>query len=233
MDATVPHQFFASSMLVTPLVRGLLGWDPDAPRGRATLAPQPPPSWGTFQVHDLMVGGTRVLLSYDRKPGAGEAFVRLSGEGPPVEIAYTQSVPLGARNVRVEGSPGVESGRGGNGRHDRFHETNVTLRENAPVELRFSWEGGLEVEPPVTAVPVGAGSGGLRVLDFFMEGAEWVLLLEGDGGSSHPLRVFGEAVEATDGNTTVRPGPDRVTTVSVDFTGQGRVRKTLRLRSAR
>ncbi|MGW8267977.1 MAG: amylo-alpha-1,6-glucosidase, partial [Longimicrobiales bacterium] len=85
MDATVPHQFFASSMLVTPLVRGLLGWDPDAPGGRAILAPQPPPSWRTFEVHDLKVGGSRVAFSYRRGAGTGEALARFSVEGPPGE----------------------------------------------------------------------------------------------------------------------------------------------------
>ena len=42
LDQTVPHQFFATSMLVTPLLRGVFGWEPDAPNGRARLAPQLP-----------------------------------------------------------------------------------------------------------------------------------------------------------------------------------------------
>ena len=233
MDATVPHQFFASSMLVTPLVRGLLGWEPDAPGGRATLAPQPPPSWGSFQVQNLRVGESRVLLSYDREPGADEALVQISVEGPPLEITYTQSIPLGARNVRMEG--GLEAGRGkeGTGRHDGFHEVTFTLREDAPVEFRFAWEGGLEVDPPATSVPFGARSGGLRILDFTMEGEDWVLLLEGDGGRSHPVTVFGEPVETGGGEVIPPPGPPGETTILVDFPGQGRVRKALRLSAAR
>ena len=42
LDQTVPHQFFATSMLVTPLLRGVFGWEPDAPQRRARLAPQLP-----------------------------------------------------------------------------------------------------------------------------------------------------------------------------------------------
>jgi len=34
LDTAVPHQFLASSMLVSPIVSGMLGWSPDAPRRR-------------------------------------------------------------------------------------------------------------------------------------------------------------------------------------------------------
>ena len=45
LDTAVPQQFFATSMLVSPIVYGLLGLEPDAPAGRARLAPQLPPEW--------------------------------------------------------------------------------------------------------------------------------------------------------------------------------------------
>ena len=233
MDATVPHQFFASSMLVTPLARGLLGWDPDAPAGAAALAPQPPPSWGSFRVQNLRVGESAIRLSYEREPGGFGATVGLAVKGPPVDLTYTQSIPLGARNVRVDGSP--EPGPGGpvTGRHDQTLELAFTLREDAPVDLRFGWEGGLEVGPPAGSVSVGARSGGLRVLDFTMEGEEWVLLLEGDGGERLQLALYGEAVETGGGEVLPPSGPGGETTILVDFPGDGRVQKTLRLRSVR
>lgn len=83
------------------------------------------------------------------------------------------------------------------------------------------------------SVPLGARSGGLRILDFFQEGDEWVLFLEGDGGSRHPLRVFGDAVETTDGPASTPSGFEGGTTIFVDFTGSGRVKRTLRLQRAR
>jgi hypothetical protein len=45
LDTAVPHQFFATSMLVSPIVYGLLGREPDARGGGARLAPQLPPQW--------------------------------------------------------------------------------------------------------------------------------------------------------------------------------------------
>ncbi|MGW8266894.1 MAG: C25 family cysteine peptidase, partial [Longimicrobiales bacterium] len=172
----------------------------------------------------------------------GAATIRVKAFGPKqhkvyktpdVEISYTQPIPLGARNVRMEGSAEMGRGREGVGRHDGFHEVTFSLREEAPVELRYLWEGGLEVEPPATSVPLGVQSGGLRILDFFQEGDRWVLLLEGDGGSRHPLRVFGDTVETTDGQASIPSGFEGGTTIFVDFTGSGRIQRTLRLQRVR
>jgi hypothetical protein len=231
MDATVPHQFFASSMLVTPLVRGLLGWDPDAPEGRAILAPQPPPSWTSFGLHDLRIGESTIHFSLERR--AGNAVASFSVEGPPIDLTYIHSIPLGARNVRMEGGPEVGGRRELRGRHDQPHEVTLHLQEGSPTDLRFAWEGGLEVEPPAVSLTLGDGSRGLRVLDFTMESGDWVLLLEGDGGENQALTVRGEAVEAVGTGVSLSPEPDEETTVRVDFPGTGRVQRTIRLRAAR
>jgi hypothetical protein len=256
MDATVPHQFFATSMLVTPFLRGLLGWDPDAPEARAVLAPQPPPSWPAMEVSDLMVGASRIRFTYERE--AGEAVASFALEGPPVALTYIQPLPLGARDVQLEGNVGPGGGTHGEGLHDETREMAFTLREGDPVEIRFRWEGGLEVEPPAGPVPYGASSGGLRVLDFTMEGGEWILELEGDGGRSHTLTLYGEGVEADAGDAREivagdsgeapgqrreigaglpSPGANapqlRMTRLRVSFSGTGRMVKTLRLRPRR
>jgi hypothetical protein len=230
MDATVPHQFFASSMLVTPLARGLLGWEPDAPERRAILAPQPPPSWSSFGVDNLRVGESSVRFSQERGPGV--AVASFSVAGPPVELTYLQAIPLGARSVHMEGNPAGGNGRQATGRHDQIHEVTFNLQEGSPIEIRFGWEGGLEVEAPTSSLSLGAQSGGLRVLDFTMDGEEWALLLEGEGGGSQSLTVYGEAVESGDAGTSLTPGPTGQTTILVDFPGIGRVQRTIRLRPA-
>ena len=46
LDQTVPHQFFASSMLVTPLLRGVFGWDPTLRTGARASRPSCRPTGG-------------------------------------------------------------------------------------------------------------------------------------------------------------------------------------------
>ncbi len=230
MDATVPHQFFGSSMLATPLARGLLGWEPNAPEGRATLAPQLPPSWRSVRAKNLKVGGSRIHFSYRSEPG--RASVALSLEGPAIELTYVQSVPLGARNLHLLGLPEAGRQRHAPGRHDLTHEVTLTLKEGLPTELHFAWEGGLVVAPPPGGLPLGAKSGGLRILDFLMDGEEWVLLLEGDGGTTHSVTVLGERVDTEDAELWQFKDSFGETTLRVAFPGVGRVEKRVHLRSA-
>jgi len=228
MDATVPHQFFATSMLVTPLARGLIGWEPNAPEGKATLAPQPPPSWNLMGVEELKVGESTIVLVHLRE--AFGARVYLSLTGPPVELTYIQSIPLGAREVRMEGGvPGMDQSQG-HGLHDQSYQLTFPLEEGDMVDLRFSWEGGMAVEPPDLPLEIGAESGGLRVLDFTMEAGEWVLLLEGDGGETHEVTLFGPPVEREGGGILSPQGPQNTIIFPVSFEGTGRSKKTVRLK---
>lgn len=230
MDPTVPHQFFATSMLVTPLARGLLGWEPDAPSGAAVLAPQPPPSWSSLEARNLRVGESRVAMSYRRTRQGAE--VDLSLIGPSVDLTWIQPLPLGARNVGTGGEPG------GEGEHEKgLHDETVTrilhLREGDPVTLRFTWEGGLQVEPPGQPVPVGSTSGGLRVLDFTGRDEGWTVVLEGDGGNTHTLVLYGEAVREEDGEVWTPQGSPGRMELPVSFPGEGRQLRTLHLEPVR
>jgi hypothetical protein len=234
MDASVPHQFFATSMLVTPLTRGLLGWDPDAPRARAHLAPQLPPDWPGLKVENLQVGRTRIAMLYRR--GVGEVEVELGSEGPETEILYVQSLPLGARNLGVEGADGPRPVESRAGPHDLQHE--VTLRlpgRGASTRLRFTWEGGLEALPVVPArIPPGSTSQGVRVLDFTRDGDGWLLTLEGDGGQTGEVLLRGQPAYADHGDLSPAAGLPDGQRLTVEFpAGAPRTVRAIRLTPAR
>ena len=95
LDEAVPQQFFASSMLVTPVLAGLLGWDPDAPNARATLAPQLPPQWPRLAVRGLRVGLSRLDVTIEQQPG--RLAFGLIGSGPAFELR------VGEERVRLDG----------------------------------------------------------------------------------------------------------------------------------
>ena len=92
LDTAVPQQFFATSMLVSPVAYGLLGFEPDAPAGRARLAPRLPPQWGRAHVTGLPVGAARLDVTIEQEPGrllaqarglGGAARPRLAVRGRP------------------------------------------------------------------------------------------------------------------------------------------------------
>lgn len=218
LDEAVPHQFFATSMLVSPLMMGLLGWEPDAPRHRARLAPQLPPQWGRVTVQRLRVGETSIDAEFEQ--GIGRFVATLSASGPPVTVELAIPFPAGASELRSE-TPADSIADG---------QYIVTLSPGGtPSRVELRWAGGLSVVPPTMQLEPGQPSRGIRVLDFQYAGDTWVITVEGVRGRSYDLELYGRPVSQVTGAEIVgREGA--VTTIGVAFPdGMGRETREIRV----
>ena len=201
LDQTVPHQFFATSMLATPLLRGVFGWEPDAPNGRARIAPQLPADWQEAAVRGLRVGETTldVEITGGWAAGGGERHTRIRNSGgPPVTVDFRPDVPLGAAYMDVSiagadwvGAPPVPGGPGA-----AMPPPRVRLSEGQAAVVTVSWEGGLAVAPPRIDLEPGQRSTGLRVIDLESDAGEWLLTIEGSAGHEYLVDLYGTAVQA-------------------------------------
>ena len=236
LDQTVPHQFFATSMLATPLLRGVFGWEPDAPNGRARLAPQLPPDWPEAAVRGLRVGETTldVEIVQEWGEGGGEQRVVIRSEGPPLQVDFVPDVPAGASGVRVvhEGGTGVGDPEAALPRGARagLPPLAVRMTEGEATEITVTWEGGLAVAPPRIDLKPGQRSTGLRIIDLESDGDGWLLTIEGTAGHEYDIGLFGTAVDAqvTEGNAGLATTSDGLW---VRFRGDGgRVGAVVRLR---
>ena len=190
LDTAVPHQFFATSMLVSPIAYGLLGWEPDAPAGRARLAPQLPPQWERLRVSGLRVGPARFDAAIRQEPG--RLSLRLEPRAGRLSVEVRPHLPPGARDVTATLDGTRVSWRG--------DPVEVTLA-GAPRILDLRWRGGLTVEPPLSALEPGQCDRGVRVLDFASDAAGWRLELEGPADTSAVVRLHGEAPSHAEGGT--------------------------------
>jgi glycogen debranching enzyme len=179
MDETVPHQFFATSMLPMPFFNGVLGWEPDAPNAHATLAPQLPPDWDRVRVSRLRVGATTLDVEIVQEPG--HTSVSVTSRGPDVSLDVVLPVPLGATDVQASA-----------GWHDQTVTRQLRVTEGARATAEVRWSGGLQVAAPLVDLVPGQASGGVRVVDFTAaDGGGWLLELEGEAGRSYDVRIFG------------------------------------------
>jgi len=229
LDTAVPQQFFATSMLVNPAVTGLLGWEPDAPRNRARLAPQLPPQWGQVRVSRLRVGAASVDAEFTRMAQGLDVALRATGGDPAITLELP--LPEGATGVQVtlDGAPAKVERVAGPGASRIRLELTAGGRARRQVSVR--WEGGLDVIPePVTLEP-GQESGGIRILDFAPRGDGWDLLVEGTRGRSYEIRLYGATPRSLTGATLERrAGPYNVLRTAFPA-GSGRA--TLRVRLVR
>ena len=207
LDTAVPHQFFATSMLVSSLVGGMLGWEPDAPRGRARLAPQLPPQWDRLRVGPLRVGASALQVVFEQGPRRLTA--RVLATGPDLLVELSPWLPPGAGEVRatLDGlalAARVESHPHG----ERLHIEVPASRVERTAEI--AWTGGLAVEPPKTTLRPGQGAHGLRVLDVHRTATDWTIAVEGLAGRSYELRLHGAPPAHVEGAEIVSADPEGV-----------------------
>lgn len=187
------HQVWSEAMVVTPVLRGLLGLEPNAPGGELRCAPQLPANWDQVSVQNISVGDARLDVSFARTAGRLTVSIGGGSSGPdesrPLRVILAPAFPLDAVIQRVTV----------NGRNAPFElrpigdiqrpEVVVALREGAPTTVVFTHEGGTDVYQDVSSPPIGARNRGLRVLRSRADRDALRLTLEGRGGSTYSLSL--------------------------------------------
>jgi len=167
LDTAVPQQFFATSMIITPLLRGLFGLDVDAPAARLTVAP-----W-------LLLGRDRLQL---QNVPFGDTGVDITIETTVREVVLT--IGRGARHgyseplhVRFAPSNGTRAAEGS------FASGASSLRLAVP--RRAAWDAYLEDRVAI----IGERSSAPRIVSAREDNGEYRLGLEGLAGSTVRLYV--------------------------------------------
>jgi glycogen debranching enzyme len=182
------HQVWSEAMVVTPLVRGLLGIEIGDAGQRLRFAPQLPADWDHVSVRRVAVGGSRVDLALERAAGRMTILATaVTGSMPSLTLA--PALPLDARvqSVRIEGSEA------------RFHarpegdiqriEVDVPKTTASTRRIVLTYDEGTDVFTRIALPDAGGASEGLRVLRARVEDGALRLVAEGRAGRSYPLGV--------------------------------------------
>ena len=187
------HQVWSEAMVVSPVLRGLFGIEPDAPAGELRCAPQFPANWNTVAAQNIAMGDDRYSFTFARTPG------RLS-----VSIDRVSPGSTGARAARVILAPAFPLDA-------VIHRVSVDGR-NTPFELRsagdvqrpevvilpeagtsttsvFTYEDGTDVYQEFDPPAVGDRTNGIRVLRSRAGRDALQLILEGRAGSTYALSL--------------------------------------------
>lgn len=155
------HQVWSEAMVVTPLVRGLLGLEVTSAGQRLRIAPQLPADWPHAAVRGLRVGTTTVDVTLQRAPGRFTIDVATHGARLS-EITLGPALPLDARVRRVTRDGATLAFHTRRAGDRQLVETRWRDTGHARVVIVF--EEGSDVWWPVEAPAAGATSQGLRVL---------------------------------------------------------------------
>jgi len=195
-----PHQIWSAAMVVSPILRGMLGMQIDAEKKQITLAPHIPATWTSLAVRNIRVGDSGVDLRYHKTSDTVTLEISRRGSGD-CWLEFSPSFSLRTRVVSVEM----------NGRPLPFKlQTN---HEDEHVYLRFPIYGGPSTVTIHTAddfgltysneLPLlGSASRGLRVLSqsWNANKTQLTLVVSGLAGKRYELDVWNRSqISSVDG----------------------------------
>jgi glycogen debranching enzyme len=201
-----PHQIWSAAMVVSPILRGMLGLETDAEKHQLTLAPHIPADWTSFAIHKVRVGGVGLDLQFRKTPEAITVDVTRSGSGD-CWLEYSPAFSLRTRivDVRMNGKP-VAFKMEANA-NDQHLEVRVPLNESTTLVIHTKDDFGLSLSNQLPNL--GSMSGELRVLDESWDAAKTQLRLNvsGRSGRRYQLEVWNSsAISAVEGGALTKLG---------------------------
>jgi hypothetical protein len=188
LETAVPQQFFATSMFLTPLVRGALGIEADAPRATLTLGPHLFDRPGEHAVHHVRVGSAVLDVSYLVTDTSFRATVRRVGPGTSaLMLRFEPALAPGARVREVAAGGRRVAWRSAHVGRAELIAFDVPLGGETEVVVRHS--AGWRLDVPSGEPARGERSRRLKVLDARLADGAFVVAVEGRAGERYELGV--------------------------------------------
>ncbi len=185
-----PHQIWSSAMVISPVLRGLLGLHTDAEAHQITLAPHLPANWSTLAIHNVHVEKVSADFQFHKTPdsivleterkGNGDCWVEFS---PALSLrAHVTSVELNGRALPFKVQQNA-------------NDQHVSIRfpvYGGPNTLVIRVKNDFGVEASNELPPLGGASRELRILSQSWNAARNQLTLEISGlaGRQYELSLW-------------------------------------------
>ncbi|MFN7946070.1 MAG: GH116 family glycosyl hydrolase [Blastocatellia bacterium] len=241
------HQVWSCAMVVTPLVRGMLGLEADAIHNRLTFAPQLPADWQNVSVKNYRMGQSGFDLMLERfapstasrsskatQPATQITKLTISRTGaasePATELLFAPAFAADAEIRRVSV----------NGKDAKFDVINTAATRVCQLRLNVSRAETVEIETVPgaevffdrPAAKVGDTSRGLKLISTATDASEFRISLEGLSETAYELRVRSQRPLSRAVNAEMSPAGDgtmRLRVVMPRGERNGYVRQTIRL----
>ncbi len=202
-----PHQIWSAAMVVSPLLRGMLGLETDAEKRQITLAPHVPSDWTSFAIRNVRVGEVSVDFQYHKTPGNVVLDIKRTGtEDCWVEFSPAFSLRSQVIGVQMNGRPlAFKMQPNGNDQHLYLRFSLSARENNLVIRLKNDFGVSLTNELP----PLGSASRGLRVVSESWNTLKTSLTLEvsGRSGGRYSLDVWNPSqISSVEGGVVTRLG---------------------------
>ena len=185
-----PHQIWSAAMVISPILRGMLGLEIDAGKHQMNLSPHVPADWTSFAMRNVHVGGVSVDLQYRKTADTVVLEAKRGGNGD-CWIEFSPAVSLRTQIVRVEmnGRPLTFKVQPNSDDQHVLVRFPVSGAANSLV-IHLKNDFGLSVNSELP--PLGSASRGLRVISQSWSAGKTQLTLHvsGRAGSTYEMMVW-------------------------------------------
>jgi glycogen debranching enzyme len=201
LSTSSPHQIWSAAMVVSPILRGMLGLETDAIHHTVKLAPHIPADWERFSVENVRLGKDTLLMNYSRTDEGIVLETGLTSGSEECTFEFRPAISLRAKVQKVElnGKPvpfQVETR--GNDQHIVVQFPVGAGKHFLRIRLLDEFELSEQSDLPA----LGSASRGLRVLSEKWSASRDQLTLEvsGAAGGEYGLRVWNPGeIQSVDG----------------------------------
>ena len=202
-----PHQIWSSAMVISPILRGLLGLQTDAAAHQITLAPHIPADWTSLAIHNVRVSSVSANFEYRKtadsivleahRKGAGDCWVEFS---PALSLrAQVVSAELNGRSLPFK----IQA---------NANDQHVLVRFSIyggpnTLVIRIKNDFGVAISNKLPSL--GSASRELRILSEIWNSARDRLTLDASGfpGGQYQLSVWNaDQISSVEGAQLIKPG---------------------------
>lgn len=151
LTTSTPHQIWSSAMIVSPILRGMMGLSVDALNSTVHFEPHVPPNWTGFAIQNVPVAPTletnptSLSLSYQRTNHEIELQVKRHGS-QKVQLEFSPAFSLRAQVVAAEvdgHSVPIHPAEPPNGVDQHVHVSVPITTDNAIIRIRYRGDFGI------------------------------------------------------------------------------------------
>lgn len=218
------QQCWSETMVLLPIIEGMLGIRPDAPRRTLTLQPRFPVHWPFAEVTNIRMGQAVIDLLWSRSPGQTSLSLQERGSTDTAITLHLQpALPLGSQieQVQVNGQDHPYRTVKGPESVEVILDP-VSLAANGTLEVALTHTGGIGLAPLTIFPEREQPSQGARILSQHINEDTWTARFDGLPGRTYEAILWSEVpiTKITGGRISDREGAQYTLT----FSGPAEVR---------
>jgi glycogen debranching enzyme len=181
-----PHQCWSETMVLQPILEGMLGIEPMAAERRIRISPRIPADWNKLTVNKIRVG--EYILDFRfRRDSVSCTWEFLPSDDDILYIDLQPDLPPGTRIDRLTVN-GIEYPYTSFST-PRFISLHVSLGIKGKTFVEARYTHGISALPAIQYPYPGDWAGGTRIIDAKLTGNEYQVILEGPQETTDTLKI--------------------------------------------